>query len=116
MASANLAELLLATDQTAEAIPLLHQVLARTSNTQQEFAIMPFLLWVANDFSLNQVIDAIKALAPDVTFTWNWNDIRPHLNQLPETKYSQAQCFLNYFEQHQPIDQLERCLANINAP
>ncbi|WP_020561360.1 tetratricopeptide repeat protein [Thiofilum flexile] len=113
-ANANLAELLLASGQTEEAIPLLQQVLARTDHTQQESVIMPFLLWVADEFSLEQVLNAIRALAPEVTFEWSFEEIRPRINQLPEPKYSQAQCFLNYFENHHQIDQLEQCLANIS--
>lgn len=114
-AEANLAELLLVTGQTTEAIPLLHQVLARTDTTQQKSAVMSFLLWVANEYSLEQVLHAIHALSPEATFTWDWNDIRPLLNQLPEPKYSQAKCFLDYFENHHQIDQLEQCLANISS-
>ncbi|MEZ5449208.1 MAG: hypothetical protein R3E89_09485 [Thiolinea sp.] len=114
-ALANTIEPLLVWDRKAEAIPRIHQVLERTDNTDQQYAIMPFLLWLAEAGATPQaVLAAIRALAPEVKFTsWDWSDIRPLVDQLPEPRKTQAECFIAFFGQHHDMATLEQCLTTI---
>ena len=112
-ALANTVEPLLVLGRNAEAIQRIRQVLARTDAANQEFAIMRFLLWLAEaDTTLDDVLAAIRALSPEVKFTWGWDDIRPLVDKLPEPRKTQAECFIAFFEQHHDIAQLESGLAN----
>jgi tetratricopeptide (TPR) repeat protein len=112
-ALANMIEPLLVWGRNVEAIQCIQQVLARTDATNQEFAIMHFLLWLAeDDTTLDDVLAAIRALSPDVEFAWGWDEIRPLVDKLPEPRKTQAECFIAFFEQHHDLAQLESCLAN----
>ena len=114
MALANTVEPLLVWGRNAEAIPRIHQVLERTDANKQEYAIMPFLLWLAEaDTTPQAVLAAIRALSPEVAFTWGWGDIRPLVDKLPEPRKTQAECFIAFFEQHHDIVMLESCLAAV---
>ena len=111
-AEANIAELLLVSGGNTEAIPKIRQVLERVDATNQEFAIMHFLLWLAGtDSSVSIVLTAIRALSSEVQFTWGGDDIRPLVDKLPEPRKTQAECFITFFEKHHDIAMLERCLA-----
>jgi tetratricopeptide (TPR) repeat protein len=114
LALANMAELLLVLGKNEEAIPRIRQVLARTDATNLRFAILNFLLWLAEEADATQddVLVAIRALSPTVEFTWVWDDIRLMLTQFPEPRKTQAECFIAFFEQHHDIAQLESCLTN----
>jgi tetratricopeptide (TPR) repeat protein len=113
MTLANTVEPLLVWGRNAEAIPRIRQVLARTDAANQEFAIMLFLLWLAEaDTTQDNVLAAIRALSPSVELTWVWDVIRPLVDKLPEPRKTQAECFIAFFEQHHDIAQLESCLAN----
>ena len=112
-AEENTAELLLVLGRNAEAIQRIQQILARTDNTNQKFAIMHFLLWLAVvDTPLDDVLAAIRTLSPEVEFTWGWTDIRPLVDTLPEPRKTQAECFIAFFGQHHDIALLESSLAN----
>lgn len=111
----NTAELLLVLGRHAEAIPRIRQVLARTDSGNQEYAIMPFLLWLAEaDTTPDDMLTAIRALSPAVEFTWNWTDIRPLVDKLPEPRKTQAECFIAFFEKRHDIAMLEQCLVTVS--
>ena len=99
-----------------EAICVLQGLIPQLQPTQQEFAIIPFLMWLveAGD-GLNDVLSAIRALAPEVEFASasSWGDIRPLVEKLPEPRKTQAECFIAFFEQHHDIVMLESCLAAV---
>ncbi len=111
-AEANMGEFLLVSGGNTEAIPKIRQVLERVDTTDQEFAIMHFLLWLAGtDSPVSIVLTAIRALSSEVQFTWGGDDIRPLVDKLPEPRKTQAECFITFFEKHHDIAMLERCLA-----
>ena len=112
LALANMPESLLVLGQREAAIQRMHQVLARVDTNSQEYAVMYFLLWLAEaETTIHGVLTVIHALAPEVKFTWDWSDIRPYVDKLPEPRKTQAECFIAFFEQYQDRASLERCLA-----
>ncbi|MCX7108652.1 MAG: TIR domain-containing protein [Proteobacteria bacterium] len=107
LALGNLAETLLVTGRRDEAIVRLRQVLASVNNHQQEFAIMPFLLWLAGaDITTGEVVAAIRGLSPEVQFTWGFSEIRPMLKQLTPQRQTEAASFIAFFEDHHDLSQL----------
>lgn len=114
-AEANMAELLLVSGGNTEAIPKIRQVLERVDATNQEFAIMHFLLWLAGtDSSVSNVLTAIRASSSEVQFTWDWTEIRPLVDKLPEPRKTQTECFIAFFGQHHDIATLEQCLVAVS--
>jgi hypothetical protein len=100
-AMANSGELLLVPGQREAAIPRLQQVRQWADREQQEFSIMPFLLWLAEArVTLEDVLAAIDGQAATVTYTWIWKDIQPLLAQLPARRRQQAECVIAFFEDH----------------
>jgi tetratricopeptide (TPR) repeat protein len=107
----NSVEILLVLGRSEDAIRRIRQVLELSVEQESVSAIMHFLLWLADEETpLVDVLTAIRALPPEVEFNWNWSDIRPVVNLLPEARNNQAECFIAFFEQHRDLDQLENCL------
>ena len=107
-ARTSLAELALITDQPQIALKYINQVLEQTTPENEEHAIMPFLRWLADPETPQQtVLTAIRQLAPEVEFNWDWDNILVLINQLPEPVKNQAECYVAYFEEHQDIEKLE---------
>lgn len=111
-AQLNTVEILLVEGSNTEAVQRIRQVLRRRDTTNQVYAIMPFLLWLANtNTTPPDVLAAIRALCSEVQFTWVGDDIRPLVDKLPEPRKTQAECFITFFEKHHDIAMLEQCLA-----
>jgi hypothetical protein len=105
-------EYLLVLGRHTEANQRIQDALKRIDNTNQTYAIIHFLRWLMEtDTPPPQVLTAIRALAPTVEFTWRSDDIRPLVDKLPTTRKTQAECFIEFFEQHHEITKLEACLA-----
>lgn len=97
-ALADSGELLLASGDTKEAVHRITQCLERTTADDQLFAIMPFLLWLADEAQgTKRVLNAIKQLSPEVAFTWGWDEITPLVAALDEPRKGQAECFIRFF-------------------
>jgi tetratricopeptide (TPR) repeat protein len=100
----------------AVCIRALENFLVIGQNTQTPLypkrAIMVFLSWLEKpDTPLQTVLEAIHALPPDVRFTWIFDLLRRSLlPKLPEPRRTQAECFMDFFEQHRDVTQLEQCL------
>ena len=110
-ALANAVEMLLVLNQYKAAIARAQQAKAGVDNKDISFAIMPFLLWLAKAGTMDNILDAIYALGPEVAFDWNGDQLRNWIKQLPKPRRQQAECFMAYFETHHDIGQLEQCLG-----
>ncbi|MEZ5536626.1 MAG: hypothetical protein R3F02_13505 [Thiolinea sp.] len=112
-ARVNIVEAALLLGQTQTTQKYINQALEQTTSKNQAYAIMPFLRWLAAPENPQQnILTAIHELDPEVEFTWDWNDIRPLIDQLPEPQKTQAECYIAYFEEHQNIEKLETCLSH----
>ena len=110
-ALSNSAELLLSLGHYEVATDRMRAVLARVGPADQESAIMPFLLWLAEaDTTLEDVLAAISTLKAEVSFTWGFDEVHPIINKLPEARRAQARCLVAFFEQHHDFAWLETCL------
>jgi hypothetical protein len=68
------------------------------------FVILPFFAWLANPAQgCGNLMTAIHELAPGVTFTWDFSDVRPAITRLDASTQKVAQHFIDFFEGH--IDQ-----------
>jgi tetratricopeptide (TPR) repeat protein len=114
MALENSVEPLLVTGQNAQALLRIEQALARITPADPKRAIMLFLSWLAKpDTSLQTVLEAIHVLPSDAQFGWSFDLLRRSLlPKLPEPRRTQAECFMDFFERHHDVAQLEQCLRN----
>jgi hypothetical protein len=110
----NSVEPLLVFGQNAQALLRIAQALARITPADPDRAVMLFLSWLAKpDTSLQTVLEAIHALPSDAQFGWNFDLLRRSLlPKLPEPRRTQAECFMDFFERHHDVAQLEQCLRN----
>jgi len=113
-ALANGAELLLVSGRIAEALEWLHEVRARCGRGDQESAIVPFLAWLAEggegETTLGDVLRAIDALEPGVSFTWNFEEVAGVIAALPEPARDRARCLVDFFEGRRGRHDLVACL------
>jgi hypothetical protein len=66
---------------------------------EQEFAILPFLAWLADPTqSLQALIAAIEELDPAVKFTWDFSDTRPAMERLKPKDRDRAEALIAFFE------------------
>jgi tetratricopeptide (TPR) repeat protein len=110
----NSVEPLLVFGQNAQALLRIEQALARITPADPKRAIMLFLSGRAKpDTPLQTVLEAIHALPSDAQFGWNFDLLRRSLlPKLPEPRRTQAECFMDFFERHHDVAQLEQCLRN----
>ncbi|WP_169446391.1 tetratricopeptide repeat protein [Leucothrix mucor] len=107
-AAANIVEPLLELGQTEAATQRIHQVMKKVDESNQKYAIMPYLLWLVEpEVSPASVITAIRKLSPDVEFSWLWGDIQSFIKELPDPRKTQAESFISFFETHQDLARLE---------
>jgi tetratricopeptide (TPR) repeat protein len=67
----------------------------------QLFVILPFFTWLANPAQgWETLMTAIHELAPDVTFTWDFSDVRLAIKRLDASTQKVAQHFIDFFEGH----------------
>ncbi len=113
-ARASLAELLLVTGEPEAALTHINQLLEQIDKSSEDFTIMHFLRWIADpDTPQENILSSIRELPDDVEFTWNWDDIRPLINQLPEPRKTQANHYIAFFEDHHDIERLESELESL---
>ena len=113
-ARVNLTELLVVKGQPESALNHINQLFKQIDKAEPDFGIMHFLLWIAApEIPQQTVLNAIRELPADVEFDWNWHDIRPLINQLPEPRKTQANHYISFFEEHQNIERLESELESV---
>lgn len=73
---------------------------------------MSFLLWLMNNKTEQDVLKAIHNLAPDIEYSWDWNDIPPVIQQLPAKRQAKAKnCFIDFFDKHHDKARVKACVA-----
>ena len=113
-ARVNLTELLVVKGQPESALNHINQLFEQIDKAHPDFGIMHFLLWiVAPETPQQNILNAIRELPADVEFDWNWGDIRPLINQLPEPRKTQANHYISFFEEHHNIERLEGALEPV---
>ena len=95
----NDAELALVQQDTIRCYERIQKALVLADNKTQEYAILPFLTWLADPETSHQsVLDAIQNLDPAVKIAWNFSDTEPAIARLGPEKQQIARQFVAYFE------------------
>jgi len=110
----NTVEPLLALGEKGKAIAVIETVLAVTDETEEGYAVMTFLWWLADpkQVSIQDVREAIAAFPMEGEFSWVFNMTRRSvIMTLPESRKTQALCFVDFFETHRDLKTLDACLG-----
>ncbi len=99
LALRNDAELALVQQDTKRCNERIQQAMVLVDNKTQEYAILPFLAWLADPESSHQlVLDAIQKLEPAVKIAWNFSGTEPAISRLNPEQQQIARQFIAYFE------------------
>ena len=110
----NLAELLLVVGRPEIALVHINQLFEQGDKTNENYAVVHFLQWLASpDVSQQAIFNAIRQLPLGTEFDWSWSEIRPLINKLSEPRKTQAEHYIAFFEEHQNIERLESDLESV---
>jgi tetratricopeptide (TPR) repeat protein len=107
----NIAEISLIVGQQQQALAYAKRANKLTAKDDDIYAIMPFLLWLMNNKTEQDVLKAINNLSPDTDYSWDWRDIPSFINQLPAKRQAKANCFIDFFNHHHDKARVKACLA-----
>jgi tetratricopeptide (TPR) repeat protein len=110
-ALSNTAEISLIVGNKVQALEYAQKANKLAVKNDDTYAIMPFLLWLMNNKTEQDVLKAINALSPDVEYSWDWNDIPPVIQQLPAKRQAKANCFIDFFNNHHDKARVKACIA-----
>lgn len=98
-ALSNDAELALIQQDSSRCRQRIQQALALVDNKTCEYAILPFLAWLAEpESSYQPVLNAIQTLDPSVKITWDFSDTEPAITRLNTPQQTIARQFIGYFQ------------------
>ncbi len=92
-------ELALVQKDTSRMLQRIKVALPLLKPNDHEFAILPFLLWLAHpNESPQPVLDVIYELKVNTESPWDFSDIKPVIEQLPLKQQRIARYFIDFFE------------------
>ncbi len=93
-------EMTLLLGDPADAAARARRILDLVDASDQSFALMPFLIWLADPAEMTPegVVAAIEGLAKGVKFAWSFQDIAPLVAELPPERERLAEGFIAHFE------------------
>jgi len=112
VAKANMVEMLILTKDKAKAVRYAKEVFVGSNDSDQEKAIMPFILWIVGEVEREAVLAQIDSLDRDVVFTWSFGEVREILKRYDSPKREQAELFIGFFEGRISREELEERLRN----
>ncbi|MFO6425269.1 tetratricopeptide repeat protein [Motilimonas sp. KMU-193] len=105
-ALANSAELAMLVETPKQVLARVAEAEAYTSDPQH-FAVMQFLRFLLADKSIDDVLNAIAAIPKETELTWQFAEIKNYLDtDFTGEKQQQVQALVDFFEQHNDLEQL----------
>lgn len=92
-------------------------VIKRISNCEakikdpQVVAVMQFLRFILDNKTVDDVLEALKAIPERTELTWSFDEIKPYIVKFKGKKLLQCQALMDFFEEHKDVRQLEATLA-----
>ena len=113
LATQNATEMLLLLGRTDEAMEKGRRSLEMMGSDDKNTPIILFLIWLtgAPDVSPVEIRNTIRTLPSKTTFRWSFDEIAPHISDLPLDQREIAQAFVAFFQGTLPFKELERRLS-----
>ncbi|KPW00953.1 hypothetical protein AN213_01985 [Pseudoalteromonas sp. P1-8] len=103
---ANIAELALLYETPAQVLIRVAEA-EKYSDNPEHLAVMQFIRFLLDDKTIEEVFTALTAIPAEVKLAWNFSEIKGYLtDSFDGIKQQQIQAVVQYFEQHEDIEQL----------
>jgi tetratricopeptide (TPR) repeat protein len=100
-------EALLVLGRNSEALVRISDALCHPDCDSEDTAALHFLRWVATpDAALADVLHVFRALPPETEISWTLPAIRRLAQSFPEPRKTQAECLLDFLEEHRDSEKL----------